>query len=196
MINQNIEENLFSMLDEETDSEIAALVRSTIIRLLYTSCPLRPSRWLAVLRNMVLATSIARNTSEGLSSSGHDPVDSNAENDIYYGADEDNMISSSKQEKTNWSANKFSQFPQRNKHLRYRTRVFAAECVSHVPVAVGTEPAHFDLLLARSAVAEGVHLSNDWLILKLQELVSLSYQVQTENKFNIQSTTQFEELLE
>ncbi|EEE65783.1 hypothetical protein OsJ_21481 [Oryza sativa Japonica Group] len=218
MINQNIEENLFSMLDEETDSEIAALVRSTIIRLLYTSCPLRPSRWLAVLRNMghchgggtfhpaagaefsslfsvsytlamvmgvmdclaeVLATSIARNTSEGLSSSGHDPVDSNAENDIYYGADEDNMISSSKQEKTNWSANKFSQFPQRNKHLRYRTRVFAAECVSHVPVAVGTEPAHFDLLLARSAVAEGVHLSNDWLILKLQELVSLSYQIST-----------------
>lgn len=69
-------------------------------------------------------------------------------------------------------------------------------CVSHVPVAVGTEPAHFDLLLARSAVAEGVHLSNDWLILKLQELVSLSYQVQTENKFNIQSTTQFVELLE
>uniref|UniRef100_A0A0E0E2B2 HEAT repeat-containing protein 5B n=1 Tax=Oryza meridionalis TaxID=40149 RepID=A0A0E0E2B2_9ORYZ len=179
MINQNIEENLFSMLDEETDSEIAALVRSTIIRLLYTSCPLRPSRWLAVLRNMVLATSIARNPSEGLSSSGHDPVDSNAENDIYYGADEDNMISSSKQEKTNWSANKFSQFPQRNKHLRYRTRVFAAECVSHVPVAVGTEPAHFDLLLARSAVAEGVHLSNDWLILKLQELVSLSYQIST-----------------
>uniref|UniRef100_A0A0E0AA65 HEAT repeat-containing protein n=1 Tax=Oryza glumipatula TaxID=40148 RepID=A0A0E0AA65_9ORYZ len=179
MINQNIEENLFSMLDEETDSEIAALVRSTIIRLLYTSCPLRPSRWLAVLRNMVLATSIARNTSEGLSSSGHDPVDSNVENDIYYGADEDNMISSSKQEKTNWSANKFSQFPQRNKHLRYRTRVFAAECVSHVPVAVGTEPAHFDLLLARSAVAEGVHLSNDWLILKLQELVSLSYQIST-----------------
>uniref|UniRef100_A0A0E0LC01 HEAT repeat-containing protein 5B n=1 Tax=Oryza punctata TaxID=4537 RepID=A0A0E0LC01_ORYPU len=179
MINQNIEENLFSMLDEETDSEIATLVRTTIIRLLYTSCPLRPSRWLAVLRNMVLATSIARNTSEGLSNSGHDPVDSNAENDIYYGADEDNMISSSKHEKTNWSANKFSQFPQRNKHLRYRTRVFAAECVSHVPVAVGTEPAHFDLLLARSAVAEGPYLSNDWLILKLQELVSLSYQIST-----------------
>ncbi|XP_006656123.1 protein SWEETIE isoform X2 [Oryza brachyantha] len=179
MINQNIEENLFSMLDEETDSEIATLVRSTIVRLLYTSCPLRPSRWLAVLRNMVLATSVARSTSEAPSSSGHDPVDSNTENDIYYGEDEDTMISSSKQEKTNWSTNKFSQFPQRNKHLRYRTRVFAAECVSHVPVAVGTEPAHFDLLLARSAVAKGTYLSNDWLVLKLQELVSLSYQIST-----------------
>ncbi|KAL6876470.1 hypothetical protein ACP4OV_013042 [Aristida adscensionis] len=179
MIDENIEENLFSMLDDETDSEIAMLVRATIIRLLYTSCPLRPSRWLAVLRNMVLATSIARNTSEGLSSSGHIPPDSTSENDVYYGEDEDNMISSSKQEQMHQSASIISQFPQRNKHLRYRTRVFAAECVSHVPIAVGGEPAHFDLLLARSAVAKGTYLSNDWLVLKLQDLVSLSYQIST-----------------
>ncbi|XP_039843667.1 protein SWEETIE-like isoform X8 [Panicum virgatum] len=179
MIDENIEENLFSMLDEETDSEIASLVRTTIIRLLYTSCPLRPSRWLAVLRNMVLATSITRNTGEVLSSSGHNPPDSTPENDVYYGEDEDNMISSSKQEQVHRAASISSQFPQRNKHLRYRTRVFAAECVSHVPIAVGAEPAHFDLLLARSAIAKGTHLSNDWLVLKLQELVSLSYQIST-----------------
>uniref|UniRef100_A0ACD6A9T3 Uncharacterized protein n=1 Tax=Avena sativa TaxID=4498 RepID=A0ACD6A9T3_AVESA len=178
MINENIEENLFSMLDGETDSEIATLVRATIIRLLYTSCPLRPSRWLAVLRNMVLATSVTRNTSEGLSSSGHDSVYSTDENDAYYGADEDNMISGPKQEQVH-SSPIVSQFSRRNKHLRYRTRVFAAECVSHVPVAVGTEPAHFDLLLARSAIAEGTYLSNDWLVLKLQDLVSLSYQIST-----------------
>ncbi|VAI89013.1 unnamed protein product [Triticum turgidum subsp. durum] len=178
MINENIEENLFSMLDGETDSEIATLVRATIIRLLYTSCPLHPSRWLAVLRNMVLATSVTRNTSESLTSSGHDSVDSTHENDVY-GEDDDNMISGPKQEQVNWSAPISSQFSRRNKHLRYRTRVFAAECVSHVPVAVGTEPAHFDLLLARSAIAKGTYLSNDWLVLKLQELVSLSYQIST-----------------
>ncbi|CAL5053041.1 unnamed protein product [Urochloa decumbens] len=179
MIDENIEENLFSMLDEETDSEIAMLVRATIIRLLYTSCPLRPSRWLAVLRNMVLATSITRNTGEVLSSSGHNPADSTSENDVYYGEDEDNMISSSKQEQVHRAASISRHFPQRNKHLRYRTRVFAAECVSHVPIAVGAEPAHFDLLLARSAIAKGTYLSNDWLVLKLQELVSLSYQIST-----------------
>ncbi|KAF7096581.1 hypothetical protein CFC21_098502 [Triticum aestivum] len=178
MINENIEENLFSMLDGETDSEIATLVRATIIRLLYTSCPLRPSRWLAVLRNMVLATSVTRNTSEGLTSSGHDSIDSTHENDVY-GEDDDSMISGPKQEQVNWSAPISSQFSRRNKHLRYRTRVFAAECVSHVPVAVGTESAHFDLLLARSAIAKGTYLSNDWLVLKLQELVSLSYQIST-----------------
>ncbi|XP_044958991.1 protein SWEETIE isoform X1 [Hordeum vulgare subsp. vulgare] len=178
MINENIEENLFSMLDGETDSEIATLVRATIIRLLYTSCPLRPSRWLAVLRNMVLATSVTRNMSEGLTSSGHDSIDSTHENDVY-GEDEDTMISGPKQEQVNWSAPISSQFSRRNKHLRYRTRVFAAECVRHVPVAVGTEPAHFDLLLARGAIAKGTYLSNDWLVLKLQELVSLSYQIST-----------------
>ncbi|XP_021304666.1 HEAT repeat-containing protein 5B isoform X2 [Sorghum bicolor] len=176
MIDENIEENLFSMLDEETDSEIAMLVRATIIRLLYTSCPLRPSRWLAVLRNIVLATSIRRNTGEVLSSFGHNPPDSTSENDVYYGEDEDNMISSSKQEQVHWAGSISSQFPPRNKHLRYRTRVFAAECVSHVPIAVGAEPAHFDLLLARSAISNG---TNDWLVLKLQELVSLSYQIST-----------------
>ncbi|CAD6336683.1 unnamed protein product [Miscanthus lutarioriparius] len=179
MIDENIEENLFSMLDEETDSEIAMLVRTTIIRLLYTSCPLRPSRWLAVLQNIVLATSIRRNTGEVLSSFGHNPPDSTSENDVYYGEDEDNMISSSKQEQVHWAGSISSQFPPRNKHLRYRTRVFAAECVSHVPIAVGAEPAHFDLLLARSAISKGTYLSNDWLVLKLQELVSLSYQICT-----------------
>ncbi|RLM55986.1 HEAT repeat-containing protein 5B isoform X5 [Panicum miliaceum] len=130
-------------------------------------------------RDPVLATSITRNTGEVLSSSGHNPPDSTPENDVYYGEDEDNMISSSKQEQFNRAASISSQFPQRNKHLRYRTRVFAAECVSHVPIAVGAEPAHFDLLLARSAIAKGTHLSNDWLVLKLQELVSLSYQIST-----------------
>ncbi|XP_047080825.1 protein SWEETIE isoform X2 [Lolium rigidum] len=179
MINENIEENLFSMLDGETDSEIATLVRATIIRLLYTSCPLHPSRWLAILRNMVLAASVTRNTSEGLSSSGHDSVYSTDENDAHYGADEDNMISGPKQEQAHSSAPIVSQFSRRNKHLRYRTRVFAAECVSHVPIAVGTEPAHFDLLLARSAIAKGTYFSNDLLVLKLQDLVSLSYQIST-----------------
>jgi len=77
----------------------------------------------------VLATSITRNTGEVLSSSGHNPPDSTPENDVYYGEDEDNMISSSKQEQVHRVASISSQFPQRNKHLRYRTRVFAAEYV-------------------------------------------------------------------
>jgi hypothetical protein len=80
----------------------------------------------------VLAASVTRNTSEGLSSSGHDSVYSTDENDAHYGADEDNMISGPKQEQAHSSAPIASQFSRRNKHLRYRTRVFAAEYVCYV----------------------------------------------------------------
>jgi hypothetical protein len=80
----------------------------------------------------VLATSVTRSTGEGLSSSGHDSVYSTDENDAYYGADEDNMISGPKQEQAHSSAPIVSQFSRRNKHLRYRTRVFAAEYVCYV----------------------------------------------------------------
>lgn len=48
---------------------------------------------------------------------------------MYYGEDEDNMISSSKQQQIRCAGSISSQFPPRNKHLRYRTRVFAAEYV-------------------------------------------------------------------
>ena len=82
----------------------------------------------------VLATSVTRNTSEGLTSSGHDSIDSTHENDVY-GEDDDNMISGPKQEQVNWSAPISSQFSRRNKHLRYRTRVFAAEYVVHMTFA-------------------------------------------------------------
>ncbi|VAI77069.1 unnamed protein product [Triticum turgidum subsp. durum] len=176
MINENIEENLFSMLDGETDSEYVTTMgvcNSNIGSGDYYSLIVYIMSTASI--SMVLATSVTRNTSEGLTSSGHDSIDSTHENDVY-GEDDDSMISGPKQEQVNWSAPISSQFSRRNKHLRYRTRVFAAECVSHVPVAVGTESAHFDLLLARSAIAKGTYLSNDWLVLKLQELVSLSYQ--------------------
>ncbi|KMZ66288.1 hypothetical protein ZOSMA_2G03020 [Zostera marina] len=53
VINERIEENLFSMLDDETDSEIGNLVRTVINQLFYVSCPSRPSRWLDICRKMV-----------------------------------------------------------------------------------------------------------------------------------------------
>ncbi|PIN01995.1 hypothetical protein CDL12_25491 [Handroanthus impetiginosus] len=66
----------------------------------------------------------------------------------------------------------------RDKHLRYRTRVFAAECLNHLPEAVGENPAHFDLSLAREKPAKG-SVSADRLVLQLQELISLAYQIST-----------------
>lgn len=54
-------------------------------------------------------------------------------------------------------------------------------CLSHVPAAVGTNPAHFDLSLARNQPANGL-ASGDWLVLQVQELISLAYQVRNMNE--------------
>ncbi|KAK1433251.1 hypothetical protein QVD17_10160 [Tagetes erecta] len=165
IIDEQIEENLFLMLDEETDNEIGSLVKSTIMRLLYASCPSFPSRWLSICRNLVLATSSGNNrTNKELD----DDSVSGPGGDTSYGEDDENMVSSSPGLPSS----------ARDKYLRYRTRVFASECLSHVPDAAGQNPAHFDLSLARSQPANEL-ISGDWLVLQVQELISLAYQIST-----------------
>ncbi|XP_059670574.1 protein SWEETIE [Cornus florida] len=179
IIKEQIEVTLFRMLDEETDTEIGNLVRSTIMRLLYESCPSSPSHWLSICRNMILATptesdagTINRSKDDPLNSPDGDPV-------LKFGEDDENMVSGSKGLPIQgYIFDSSSGNPRRNKHLRYRTRVFAAECLSHVPAAVGKNPAHFDLLLARRQNANG-QVSGDWLAIQVQELISLAYQIST-----------------
>ncbi|XP_077230289.1 HEAT repeat-containing protein isoform X2 [Tasmannia lanceolata] len=189
IIDEQIEVNLFSMLDEETDSEIGNLVRATIKRLLYTSCPSCPSRWIAICRNMVLATSARRNPPESHTRSENDPSSGTSDGDarMNYGEDDEDMIASPGEGRVQDSTiDVYSGHPKRVKHLRYRTRVFAAECLSYLPEAVGTDPAHFDLSLARKRLAADGHtIVDDWLILHIQELVTLAYQI---------STSQFENM--
>lgn len=179
IIDEKIEDNLFHMLDEETDSEIGNLVRGTVMRLLYVSCPSRPCRWITICRNMVLATSTRTNAeisnnSQDDSVSGQD-VDSTQN----FGNDDENMVSSSKSVSGQGHGFEASIVNRnRNKHLRYRTRVFAAECLSHLPEAVGNNPAQFDLSLARRKAAD-VHSSSSWLVQHVQELISVAYQIST-----------------
>lgn len=45
-----------------------------------------------------------------------------------------------------------------------------------MPEAVGKDAAHFDLSVARK-LASDRESSGDWLVLQLQELISLAYQV-------------------
>ncbi|KAL0801143.1 hypothetical protein Bca101_056319 [Brassica carinata] len=165
VIDEQIEGNLFQMLDEETDSEIGNLIRSTLIRLLYATCPSRPSRWISICRNMALATSTGR--SAETNSTENDP--SSARDNL--GDDDEDMVSRSSGKSSHANLDK-------DKALRYRTRDFAAECLSLLPEAVGTDAAHFDLSLARK-LASVTQSSGDWLVLQLQELISLAYQIST-----------------
>ncbi|XP_020259958.1 HEAT repeat-containing protein 5B [Asparagus officinalis] len=179
MVDEKIEENLFSMLNEETDSEIGSLVRSTITRLLYTSCPSCPSRWLAIFHNLVLATSTRKNASEKHGNLQNDhSATSEGDGRLFYGEDDEDMIASSG-EQLHGADSIVSTILKREKHLRYRTRVFAAECLSNLPKAVGTDPAHFDLSMARKQPTKEHSSSGDWLVLHLQELLSLAYQIST-----------------
>ncbi|XWS30691.1 hypothetical protein CRYUN_Cryun23aG0008700 [Craigia yunnanensis] len=177
IIDEQIEDNLFRMLDEETDSEIGNLICGTIMRLLYASCPSHPSRWISICRNMVLAMS-TRATAE--IDSGNDSVSGpDGDSRINFGDDDENMVCDSKNMSFQGHAFEASIVGHnRDKHLRYRTRVFAAECLSYLPEAVGKNPAHFDLSLARRKVANG-QASGDWLVLQIQELISVAYQIST-----------------
>ncbi|KAJ4707111.1 HEAT repeat-containing protein 5B-like [Melia azedarach] len=178
VIEERIEGNLFQMLDEETDSEIGNLVRTTIMRLLYASCPSCPSHWISICRNMVLAMSSRGNAD--VNNSEGDPVNgTDGETGLNFGDDGENMVSGSKgMPIQGYAFEALNVKSNRDKHLRYRTRVFAAECLSHLPTAVGSDPTHFDLLLARKGPAT-MQSSFDWLVLRMQELISLAYQIST-----------------
>ncbi|KAH9602675.1 hypothetical protein KSS87_010209 [Heliosperma pusillum] len=175
IIHEQIEETLFYMLDEETDAEIGSLVRSTIMRLLYASCPSRPSHWISVCRKLVLA-STSRESVTNSSREKDVTNDSEGGASLDRGEDDENIVSSSEsmsKQGSSWDA--YGPVVKRERHLRYKTRVFAAECLSSLPTAVGINPLHFDLLLARKQ--EKRPSSGDWLVLQLQELVSLAYQI-------------------
>ncbi|KAL9230110.1 hypothetical protein vseg_005500 [Gypsophila vaccaria] len=175
IIHEQIEETLFHMLDEETDELIGSLVKSTIMRLLYASCPSRPSHWISVCRKLVLATTSRESVIN--SSSEQDPTnDSQAGARLDLGEDDENIVSSNiPTPKEGYSRDAFGAVVKRERHLRYKTRVFAAECLSQLPTAVGKNPLHFDLVLARKQ--EKRPSAGDWLVLQLQELVSLAYQI-------------------
>ncbi|XP_048328605.2 protein SWEETIE isoform X2 [Ziziphus jujuba] len=177
IVDEQIEDLLFCMLDEETDKEIGDLVRTTIMRLLYASCPSCSSHWITVCRNVILATS-KRRDNERSNNVENDPQN-DGDTSLNFGHDDENMVSSSRGLPAHGNAYEASNILlNRDRHLRYRTRVFAAECLSCLPRAVGKNPAHFDLSLARKEPFDG-RASGDWLVLHIQELISLAYQIST-----------------
>ncbi|KAG9458284.1 hypothetical protein H6P81_002792 [Aristolochia fimbriata] len=188
IIDEQIEVHLFRMLDEETDSEIGNLVRTTIKRLLYASCPSFPSRWIALCQNMVLATWTLK-AAESHRGAAEIPTNSalESESQTYYGEDDEDMIAGSSDRNTKNHTDASNFYLKQEKHLRFRTRIFAAECLSQLPTAVGTDPVHFDLSLARQSLpSSGPAIRGNWLILHLQELIALAYQVSTSQFENMQ----------
>lgn len=60
-----------------------------------------------------------------------------------------------------------------SKYAKVAADTFFCRCLSRLPAAVGDDPAHFDLVLAREDPG------GDYLVLHLAQLVALAYQVAT-----------------
>ncbi|KAG6542845.1 hypothetical protein Mapa_015749 [Marchantia paleacea] len=158
------------------DCSIIKIVRSTLQRLLEAACPSFPSRWLNLCRNVVLAASTTKSAGAGLQEAER------FQNDVVHedmGEDNEGMIADrpsaglSGPVKIDTKAKDSDQLP------RYKTRVFAAECLCRLPVIVGVEPAHFDLVMVKELQKSGQSPGGDWLVLHLGELVAVAYQVAT-----------------
>ncbi|KAL2632357.1 hypothetical protein R1flu_017043 [Riccia fluitans] len=178
MVEERIEEDLFAMLDNETDESIIKIVRSTLQRLLEAACPSFPSRWLNLCRNVVLAASTTKTAAGG----GLQEVDV-PQNDVLHedlGEDNEGMIADRPSTGLSGAGSRSDVKVKDTDQLpRYKTRVFAAECLCRLPVIVGVEPAHFDLALVRRLQKSGQRSGSDWLVLHLRELVTVAYQVAT-----------------
>eukprot|EP00850_Spirogloea_muscicola_P003098 SM000012S25360 [mRNA] locus=s12:661062:677919:- [translate_table: standard] len=197
MVRESIEEHLFAMLDTETEERIVRDVRLTLERLLEAAGPTCPSRWLHLCRNVVLAISTIRRA--GGDANGGTLSGEGFRREAARADDGASMVARSLDE--DLSTNKGSQAAieggateAAGQLPRFRTRLFAAECLSRLPNAVGDHPAHTDLMLARQLrmqhqsrqekslvdpSAEDEALQADWLVLHLSELVALAYQVAT-----------------
>jgi hypothetical protein len=187
IIPERIEEDLFAMLDSETDAKITHGVRLTLERLLEAACPSCPSRWLGLCKNVVLAASTTKSagTQPGSPmSAAASPTAAKAVEDGGLGEnDEEGFgVSSGPAAATAVKDGPKAGSSDQDHLPRYRTRVFAAECLERLPTAVGSEPAHFDLERAqeenRRAGEKGL-VGMDWLVLHLSELVGIAFQMVT-----------------
>lgn len=165
---------------------IIDLVRLTLLRLLEAACPCCPSRWLHLCRNVILAASTTVRSGgrpgalEGDSRSAVDVPTG----DATFADDEEGMIvraNKAGQSGSSLSGLGFveSKSKEGEQVPRYSTRLFAAECLSRVPAAVGDDPRHFDLVLAKEDRSHCDAARADWLVLQLGQLVALAYQVAT-----------------
>eukprot|EP00250_Pteridium_aquilinum_P004108 c14345_g1_i1 orf=134-6829(+) len=185
MIEERIEEKLFAMLDTETNEGIIKLVRLTLLCLLEAACPMYASRWLHLCRNVVLATSstIAAGNKTGHVDGGSQKTHMALNKDNLFGDDEEGMIGKAGGENSSLQGHELSEskLKEGDQLPRYSTRLFAAECLSRLPTAVGEDHRHFNLLLAREDANHrtGSKFGGDWLVNQLGQLVALAYQVAT-----------------
>eukprot|EP00898_Chlorokybus_atmophyticus_P004036 jgi/Chlat1/4633/Chrsp3S05591 len=194
-----VEEDLFSLLDNETDMRIVREVRATLERLQEAACPVYPARWLRLSSDIVQALAVRRGSaplnlhprslppsqsatpraSTAAASGSNGAEDDDDDMDVGGRASAAHDDDTLRQEPPHTPSSPLPGMPRHDlpepRIPRWRTRIFAAECIVRIPTAVGDNPAHMDLAMAREAT--GAH--TDWLVLHASELVGLAFKVAT-----------------
>ncbi|EEB14387.1 conserved hypothetical protein [Pediculus humanus corporis] len=151
---------LFSMLDTETDSKLIKDIHDTLASMLQVLAAENLNLWLSLCKDVL---TVATETSI-YEESNNATTSENYENE----GDDDQAEFHAGNESSNHSAIQ----------PRWPTRVFAAECVRKLIAACqGSEPAHFDLILAKELQMTKPRV--DFLVLHLSDLVRMVFMAAT-----------------
>ncbi|KAL3149121.1 hypothetical protein ABBQ32_001960 [Trebouxia sp. C0010 RCD-2024] len=176
MLPARLEKLLFSALDAEVDSDIAAHIQATLGRLLETGAPEQVSYWLSVCSEVALAAAATPAADQQAPSNrldreaGSDEGEDTDEEDRHTAAALPTPASQPAPAAAVLAGSRRS--PAGTPRLR--TRHFAISCILSLPAAVGSDPRHFDL---KAAQASGSGRGGDWLVVKLQSLVDTGFRL-------------------
>lgn len=143
---------LFAMLDTESDPEMIKNIHDTIESMLQMLASDNLSQWLSMCKR-VLTVASESEMAEASKDADGDEDDDNAE----FHTDEPTQTHPAVQP-------------------RWKTRVFAAECVRRIIISTydQSNPKHFDLISAKD-----LHNSGDYLVLHLSDLIRMSFMAAT-----------------
>ncbi|KAJ3020660.1 hypothetical protein HKX48_000454 [Thoreauomyces humboldtii] len=198
--NNQLEEQLFALLDMETDATIRDEIRDILVNLLKHVAPQKPSRWLMLCKSILSKTGgsvgeppAVDDLADMANTGGGGPED---DDDDGFNVDHSDAPTTRTATaapaglQTTTAANLSSGISARLVLLmlkpRWRTQVFALVCLRHVlPVIYVTDiKAHFDLGLARrladDETATGAKRP-DYLVFKLADLIRMAFSAATAN---------------
>uniref|UniRef100_A0A6A7FSQ7 HEAT repeat-containing protein 5A n=5 Tax=Hirondellea gigas TaxID=1518452 RepID=A0A6A7FSQ7_9CRUS len=146
---------LFSLLDCETDPLLVSHAQHTLLFTLHALAPTHLRMWLTLCREVL--TNAQDATGDGGAEDGGDPT-----------VDDEDLV----QFHASIDPDPHPALPP-----RWKSRVFAAQCVAKIILECGTNLAHFDLVLARELQQkEG---KGEFLVLHLSELIRMGFMAAT-----------------
>ena len=171
VVNSQLEEQLFAMLDIEMDLAVIEEIKDILVRLLTYTAPQSPSRWIDLCKT-ILSKGGATSTSHEAAAQVVTTADDDEDDDM------DDVVKQKESEKTKTKPEVVK--PEKKVVLlpRWRTQTFALNClrkVISVVLATG-KSGHCNLLQAREMKSNSEkEEDHDFLVFRLGDLVRLAF---------------------